>query len=257
MPAIKPALQRRNQIKDLISHSGSVKVDILSKRFGVSEVTIRGDLRHLEDQGFILRSYGGAQIREPVGTDVSILQKRKLHVDEKRRIGAAAATLIHDGDSIILDSGSTTSEIVKFLEGKENLTIMTNAVDIATELAGKPNCTVMLTGGILREKSFSLVGIQAERTLKEYHFDKVFLGVDGFDLESGLTTPNPYEAHLNSIMTESAKEVIILTDSSKFGRKSLVSIIGLDRIHRVITDKNIPPTYLKMLEERSIGVMLV
>ncbi|MCF7827200.1 MAG: DeoR/GlpR family DNA-binding transcription regulator [Candidatus Marinimicrobia bacterium] len=257
MATIKPTAERRNQIKDLISHAGRVKVDILSARFGVSEVTIRGDLKHLEDQGVILRSYGGAQIREPVGTDVSILQKRKLHADEKRRIGAAAAALIHDGDSIILDSGTTTSEVVKFLDGKKRLTIMTNAVNIATELAGHPNSTVMLTGGVLREKSFSLVGIQAELMLKEYHFDKVFLGVDGFDLESGLTTPNPYEAHLNSVMAESAKEVIVLTDSSKFGLKSLVSIMGLDRIDRVITDKNIPLKYLKVLEERNISVTLV
>ncbi|NQV14428.1 DeoR/GlpR transcriptional regulator [bacterium] len=257
MGSLKPTVERRNQIKDLISHAGRVKVDILSERFGVSEVTIRADLRHLEEQGIILRSYGGAQIREPVGTDVSILQKRKLHADEKRRIGAAAAALIHDGDSIILDSGTTTSEVVRFLDGKENLTIMTNAVNIATDLAGKTNSTVMLTGGVLREKSFSLVGIQAERMLKEYHFDKVFLGVDGFDMETGLTTPNPYEAHLNSIMVDAAKEVIVLTDSSKFGRKSLVSIIGLDRIDRVITDSNIPPLYLKYLEEHNIGVILV
>jgi len=257
MGSIKPTTDRRNQIKELISYAGRVKVDILSARFGVSEVTIRTDLRHLEEQGLILRSYGGAQIREPVGADASILQKRKLFADEKRRIGAAAATLIHNGDAIILDSGTTTSEVVKFLDNKENLTIMTNAVNIATDLAGNPNSTVMLTGGILREKSFSLVGIHAERMLKEYHFDKVFLGVDGFDIETGLTTPNPYEAHINSIMAASAKEVIILTDSSKFGRKSLVSIIGLDQIDRVITDSKIPPQYLKHLEERNIGVILV
>ena len=101
MPAIKPTTQRRNQIKELITHAGRVKVDILSARFGVSDVTIRGDLKYLEDQGVILRSYGGAQIREPVGTDISILQKRKLHADEKRRTGAAAAELINDGDYFI------------------------------------------------------------------------------------------------------------------------------------------------------------
>ncbi|NQV30250.1 MAG: DeoR/GlpR transcriptional regulator [Candidatus Marinimicrobia bacterium] len=257
MATAKPTTLRRNKIKELISYAGRVKVDILSARFGVSEVTIRADLRHLEEQGVILRSYGGAQIREPVATDASIFQKQKLHADEKRRIGAAAASLIHSGDAIIIDSGSTTSEIVKFLDGKENLTIMTNAVNIATELAGNPNCTVMLTGGTLREKSFSLVGIQAERMLREYHFDKVFLGVDGFDIETGISTPNPYEAQINTSMAAAAKEVIVLTDSSKFGRKSLVSIIGLDQIDRVITDSNIPPVYLKHLEERNIGVILV
>lgn len=257
MAIAKSTAERRNQIKEMISYAGSVRVGILSARTGVSEVTIRADLRHLEEQGVILRSYGGAQIREPVGTDTSILQKRKIHADEKRRIGAAAASLIHDGDSIILDSGTTTSEVVKFLNEKEKLTIMTNAVNIAADLASNPNSTVMLTGGILREESFSLVGIHAERILKEYHFDKVFLGVDGFDIEKGLTTPNPYEAHLNSVMVEAAREVIVLTDSSKFGRKSLVSIIDLDRIDRVITDSNIPPLYLKYLEERNIGVVLV
>jgi len=256
MGSVRTTASRRNQIKELISDFGSTKVDALSKRFGVSEVTIRADLRFLEKQGIILRSYGGAHIREAVGTDISIIKKRKLHAAEKRRIGRAAAELIHDGDSIILDSGTTTSEVVKYLDGKENLTIMTNAVNIATALAGRANSTVMLTGGVLRQKSFSLVGVQAERTLRDYHFDKAFIGVDGFDLTAGLTTPNPYEAHLNTIMAEVAKEVIILTDSSKFGRKSLVSIIGMDQIDRVITDSNIPPAYINHLKEHNIGVIL-
>jgi DeoR family transcriptional regulator of aga operon len=257
MGTVNATSLRRKKIKEMISYAGRVKVDILSARFGVSEVTIRADLRHLEEQGVILRSYGGAQIREPVATDASIFQKQKLHTEEKRRIGAAAAALIHNGDAVIIDSGTTTSEIIKFLDGKENLTIMTNAVNIATQLAGNPNCTVMLTGGTLREKSFSLVGVQAERMLHEYHFDKVFLGVDGFDIETGIATPNPYEAQINAAMAACSKEVIVLTDSSKFGRKSLVSIIGLDQIDRVITDSNIPPKYVKYLEEHNIGLILV
>lgn len=250
-------VDRRNEIVWLINENRKVRVEELGEKFGVSLVTIRNDLNYLESKGLIHRVYGGALIRDLVAYDSALREKAKLHVEEKRRIGAKAAEMIFDGDSIILDSGTTTVEIARRIKNRKDLTIMTNAVNIATELAGSPQISVILTGGRLRENSFSLVGPHAEVTLREFYFDKLFLGVDGFDMDVGLTTPNQLEAHLNTVMVEVARETILVTDSSKFGRKSLCRISGLDKINKIITDEGIHREYRDQLAKLNIEVILI
>jgi len=249
--------ERRNEIVQIINKKGRASVEELSKKFRVSVVTIRNDLSFLENRALIHRVYGGALTRNVVAFDTAIIEKQKLHAEEKRRIGAAAAKMIFDGDSVLIDSGTTTMEIAKNIKNRKELTVMTNAINIATELAGIPGITVMLTGGTLREKSFSLVGPHAEAVLKEFYFDKLFLGVDGFDIDFGLTTPNFLEARLNRFMVEMAKEVIAVMDSSKFGRRSLSLIVKPDQIDKIITDNNIPKNYLEALQDLGIEVILV
>ncbi len=253
----KDTVDRRNEIVHIITKDRKVRVDKLSRLFQVSEVTIRNDLSYLEKKGILHRSYGGALLKDSVSLDESIIEKAKLKAEEKDRIGKAAASMIFDGDSIILDSGTTTSAIVKYIKNRKNLTVMTNAVNIASELAGLNDIEVLLTGGKLRDKSFSLVGPQAELMLKNYYFDKVFLGVDGFDLSFGLTTPNYLEAQLNKLMVEMSKQVIAVTDSSKFNRQSLCLITMPESIDVVITDKSIPNNQLKGLQELGIETVLV
>ncbi|MFC1784678.1 transcriptional repressor AgaR [Candidatus Neomarinimicrobiota bacterium] len=253
----KNTINRRDEIVRLITKYRKVRVDELSERFQVSEVTIRNDLSFLEKKGILHRSYGGALIKDSVALDESIFEKVKMHAEEKDRIGKAAAELIFDGDAIILDSGTTTSAIVKYIKNRKNLTILTNAVNIASELAGLSDIEVLLTGGILRKKSFSLVGPQAEQILRSYYFDKVFLGVDGFDLSFGLTTPNYLEAQLNKLMVEMSKQVIAVADSSKFNRQSLCLITKPTTIDKVITDNNISDDQLKGLKELGIETILV
>ena len=197
--------ERRNEIIRLVNKDGKVTVEALSKAFGVSNVTIRNDLNYLEERGMLHRTYGGALTRDFVALDTALNEKAKRHAEEKRLIGKAASEMVFDGDSIIIDSGTTTMELAKNIKDRKNLTVMTNAINIATELAGIPGITVMLTGGTLREKSFSLVGPHAEDVLREFYFDKVFLGVDGFDIEFGLTTPNFLEAKLNCMMARFMK----------------------------------------------------
>lgn len=250
-------VDRRGEIVRIINENGKAKVEELSEVFQVSLVTIRNDLNYLEDRGLIHRVYGGALVRDYVAYDTTLNEKAKIHAEEKRRIGAKAAEMILDGDSIVLDSGTTTLEIAKQIKTRQNLTVMTNAVNIATELAGCMGIVVMLTGGTLREKSFSLVGPQAEVTLQEFCFDKLFLGVDGFDLGFGLTTPNVLEAHLNSTMVDAANEIIVVADSSKFGRKSLCRICGPEKIDKVITETSLPKEHLNGLEELGIEIILV
>jgi DeoR family transcriptional regulator of aga operon len=250
-------VDRRNEIVRLVNKNGRAKVEELSQHFGVSTVTIRNDLNYLEERGLIHRAYGGALTRKEVAFDPTLFEKAKLHVEEKKRIGEKAAEMVFDGESIVLDSGTTTLEIAKAIKSRKDLTVMTNAINIATELAGLPDVTVMLTGGTLREKSFSLVGPNAESALKAFYFDKLFLGVDGLDAESGLTTPNVLEAQLNRVMIEVSRETIVVVDSSKFGRRSLSLIVPLDRIHTVITDSGVSEEYRNVLAEKHIDTIVV
>jgi len=164
---------------------------------------------------------------------------------------------VNDGESIILDSGSTAREIALKLKNKTNLTIMTNAINIGLELAGSSGLQIMFTGGVLRDKSYSLVGPEAEATMQNYYFDTLFLGVDGMDFEHGLTTSNPLEAQLNRVMVGRSNRVIAVTDSSKFGRHSFCYICDLDPIDIIITDTNITPEYEDKFKKRDIEVIKV
>lgn len=249
--------ERRRAVLDLINHEGRVLVKDLAQRFGMSQVTIRKDLEVLHSQGAIYRTHGGAlPVRTGALLDPSLREKEKLHRKEKLRIGAAAARLVQEGQSVVLDSGTTTTMIARKLRELRNLTVITNAVNIAAELAGTA-VEVILTGGILRENSFSLVGPLAEETLRRLSADVLFLGVDGFDVHFGLTTPNLLEAKVNRVMIEIARRTIVVCDSSKFGRRSLSLIAPPSAVHRTITDSRIPKSDLRALEEAGIEVTLV
>ncbi|GAA5522206.1 DeoR/GlpR family DNA-binding transcription regulator [Aliifodinibius salicampi] len=254
---MKSTVDRRDKIIQKIQSEGSVRVDELSEEFDVSTVTIRNDLDFFEEKGLIHRTYGGALLRNNVYNDPSLEEKQKINVEEKKRIGEYAAGLVSDGDSIILDSGTTTREIALRLKEKKDLTLMTNAINIAVELAGVSGMRLMLTGGVLRDKSYSLVGPEAERMMENYYFDKLFLGVDGMNFDHGLTTPNPQEAQLNRMMVERSNTVILVSDSSKFGRHSFSYICGLEPIETVITDTKISSEFEEGFKERDIEVVKV
>lgn len=254
---MRSTVERRDSIIQILTKEGKVRVDELSERFSVTSVTIRNDLDFLEKKGILHRTHGGALIRKNVYEDPTLEEKQKLHSQEKQRIGQKAVELIKSGDSILLDSGTTTLEISRNLSEKKNLTIMTNAIQIAMDLAGKKDITVMLTGGTIRSESYSLVGPDAESMISNYYFDTLFLGVDGLDIEHGLTTPNPMEAQLNRMMVERAQEVIAVSDSSKFGRHSFSYICGLDVLSTVITDSNISLEFEQQLIKRNIDVIKV
>lgn len=250
-------VERRSTILDIINQKGKIHVDELSKAFSVSEVTVRNDLKKLEKDGFLRRTHGGALKANNVAFDLTLMEKAKKHAQEKRSIGARAAEMIEEGDTIILDSGTTTFEIARSIKEKKNITVITNALNIATELAGIEGIGVVLTGGMLREKSFSLVGPHAEQTLKDYFGDKLFLGVDGICTDYGITTPNLLEAQVNRLMVERSNEVIVVTDSSKFGRRSLCLIVDLNSVDKIITDRGISESDLNALRSKEVEVCLV
>jgi len=248
--------QRRAAILQALTEHGSVQVNELVEQLGVSAVTIRSDLSVLESQGLATRSHGGASLTRTPPTEHTMPQKDALNHEQKVKIGAYAARLVQPGDNIIIDSGTTTISLARNLRDAKNVTVMTNGLNIAWELADAPGVDLILTGGLLRKQSLSIQGTQAEACLQAYSFDKLFLGVDGFDLQFGITTHHEAEASLNHKMVERAKKIIVLTDASKFGRVSLHRIVQLDRVHAVITDAGISPEYRDGLLEAGIEVLI-
>ncbi|UXI70575.1 DeoR family transcriptional regulator [Tahibacter amnicola] len=248
--------RRREQILCQLVETGSVHVAELVVRFGVSAVTIRGDLEQLESQGLAVRNHGGATLMRMPPQEHSMRQKDTLHAAQKDAIGAAAAQFVQPGDNIIIDSGTTTMPLARRLRDATDVTVMTNGLNIAWELADAPGVRLILTGGTLRKQSLSLQGAQAEACLNEYNFDTLFLGVDGLDLKFGLTTHHEAEARLNHRMVERARRVIVVSDASKFGRVSLHRIALLDRVDIVVTDPAITAEYREGLERQGVTVVV-
>lgn len=249
--------ERRHHILGLIQKEGRVLVGDLSRELKISRITIRKDLDYLQSKGLIQRSHGGAlRMQSSALVDPTLQEKQKQNFPEKERIAAAAIKIVEEGQCIILDSGTTTTAIAQGLKKFKQLTVITNAVNIAAELAGT-DFEVILIGGTLRKNSFSLVGPLAEDNLEEMHADILFLGVDGFDLEIGITTPNILESRVNRAMVKAARQVVAVCDSSKFSRRSLSRIVPPQAIHHVITDRNLPQRTAEALREQSITVTMV
>lgn len=249
------AVERRAEILALLQQIGSQRVELLAKQFGVSAVTIRSDLNTLEQQGFITRSHGFAVLNSRLIAELSIADKRDHYPELKQRIGKLAATLLKDGEKIILDSGTTTKAIVSHI-GDRHLTVLTNGLDLAMELVPCPNVEIRLTGGVLRKNAMSFSGAMADNNLRHYRFDKLFLGVDGFDLQKGMTTFNEQEAQLNRLMCEAANQVIVVADSSKFGQYSDYVICPVNQIDVLVTDENLPHNYKTTLENAGVQVLI-
>ncbi len=249
-------IDRRVKILEILNSQGQVAVNELSNFFNVSEVTIRNDLSHLENKGLLIKTRGGALKIQSVGIDQHLNEKAKINSRDKQAIGKKAAEIINDNDTIIIDSGTTTVEIAKHLVGKKNLTVVTNALNIASQLIND-EIRVVVLGGILRSNSLSLVGPIAESSIKNFYCDKCFIGVDGIDSSSGIYTPIPEEANLNKLMIEISKEVIIVTDSSKFKRKSFGFIAPISKVNMIITDSKIPEDEFTNLQNMGIKVILV
>ncbi|MBU2702772.1 DeoR family fructose operon transcriptional repressor [Sporomusaceae bacterium BoRhaA] len=228
------AEERQASILELIKAGQPVKVGILTERFGVSESTIRRDLQELEDAGCLHRTHGGAILGHSE-YEPSFQEKATCCLAEKQQIATAAVSLIEQGETILLDSGTTTLEIARQLRGKK-VTIATNSMDIAQIFVDDTITEVILLGGSLRKPTRSLVGYLTNQTLKNLHFDKVFLAANNIDLEQGVTTPNMMEAETKRHMLLSGQEVILVVDHTKFGQKSLCHICDLSEISLLLTD---------------------
>ena len=254
-----PAEERRTRILKTLSEKGRATLSELAAEFGVTEVSIRNDLAGLEEKKLLLRVKGGAVNINNFhdSDDIPVSHKQTLHSREKQLIGQFAASLVKDGESVIIDSGSTTMEVARHLDPSKKLTIITNALDIAIAMNANDNFQVIVLGGNIRHISYSTVGMIAESSLKSFYCDKLFLGVDSINARDGISTPNIEEASLNQAMIASVKEVIAVFDSSKFDRRSFAHIASLDKINTIITDNHIPDTMREYITMQGITLHTV
>lgn len=249
--------KRHKLILEQLKNDGYVKVQELSKLTGVSEVTIRKDLKQLESRKMLYRSHGSASSLSSIIVDRHIDEKEKLFMDEKLRIAKAANRLLKPNDKIIIASGTTLLAFANEISVSDNLTVITSSVKVSLALCYNPNIEIVQLGGIMRKNSVSVVGYYSKNILESLSCNKLFLGVDGLDLDYGLTTSNMNEAGINQQMIDTAQEIIVLTDSSKFGKRGFCKICDIDKIHHIVTDLNAPLHMIDMLRDKEIEVDLV
>lgn len=244
--------QRRHRIMQILQEQGEVSVEQLVQLFDTSEVTIRKDLTALEASGFLLRRYGGAILmpQDIIEDEQEELSERKLV------IAKAAAERIRDHNRIIVDSGSTTAALIKQLNGKQGLIVMTNSLSVATELRSLENePTLLMTGGTWDTRSESFQGKVAEQVLRSYDFDQLFIGADGVDLERGTTTFNELIG-LSQVMAEVSREVIVMVESQKIGRKMPNLELNWQQIDVLITDDLLTEQDKAMIEQQNVEVVI-
>ena len=251
--------ERRREIVSLLQQQGRVTVEDLTKRFGVSAVTARGDLDALSASGALVRSHGGAVPPLNPAEEYPLAIKESLHQDEKTRIARAAVQLIRPGQTVILDAGTTSAQVALQIKKTKpgSLTVITHALNIALRLADVPDVSLIFVGGIMRPVSTSCVGPQAENMIRDLHADHFFLSVDGLDPETGLSTPDILEARLNALMIKAARETSVISDASKLGRRSLSMIASLSSVRRVITDNRVTRPMAASIRAAGVDLLLV
>lgn len=249
--------ERHQFIISKLQKEGYVQVLTLCTELNVSSVTIRKDLKLLEDKNLLFRTHGGASVNNPYTVDKHVNEKEKLQSSEKLKIGAAAAKAIEPNDSIIIASGTTVLALAKNIKPEQGLTVITSALNVALELLHHENVEIIQLGGILRRSSSSTTGTYAQNMLSDFFCSKLFLGVDGIDVEYGLTTASAGEAHLNRQMIKASQKVIVLSDSTKFGKRGFGKICGIEDVNQIVTDKGIPGHYVNHLEGMGIEVTIV
>ncbi|HHV61596.1 MAG TPA: DeoR/GlpR transcriptional regulator [Firmicutes bacterium] len=243
--------ERQLAIVTEIKSSVGVSVSRLAQKFGVSANTIRRDLEKLEKAGIVKRIHGGAVLNDPGGYDLPFEERQIEHKDEKDAIGALASSLVGDGDTIIIDAGTTCLSVAKHIKSRprKDLTVLTNSVAVATELSNNPGIVVILCGGMVRGLTLSLVGPPAEEFFESVHVDKLFLATGGISPDKGiLTNPNMHEVPVKKRMMGVADEIIVVADSHKFGRVALCPFAELGNVHKVVTDSKVSGEARRLVE---------
>jgi DeoR family transcriptional regulator of aga operon len=249
-------MERHRIILEKLENEKHIEVADLCQHLDVSAVTIRKDLKLLEQKGLLHRTHGGASLDNPYINERTVNVKEKIFVEEKNGIAELAASKILENDSIMIASGTTVQALSKFIRPKNKLTVITSSVHVVLHLIDDPRIEILQLGGYIRHSSASVIGNYAEYILKNISCSKLFLGADGIDLDYGLSTTNLEEAELNRKMLQAAQKVIVLADSSKFGKKSFAKICNLNQIHEIITDAGISYANRKKIEEKGIKLTI-
>ncbi|WP_314126370.1 DeoR/GlpR family DNA-binding transcription regulator [Segatella maculosa] len=248
--------ERHTYILEQLMKQSSVQVSELAELLNVSSVTIRKDLTELEKNGRLYRSHGKAILINPFANNRSVNEKESLNAEEKQLIGMEAAQLVVPNDSILLASGTTIHALARNLRPADKLTVVSASLQATEFLAENENIDIIQIGGNVRHSSLSVVGQYSEMILRSCSFSKLFLGVDGIDLEFGISTTDMREAELNREMIHTAQKTIVLADSSKFGRRGFARICGMDDVDMIITDAHVSPTIASAIEELGIDLVI-
>jgi len=246
---------RVSAILERAAESGSVDVVELASSLGVSGATIRRDLQSLSANHLLVRTHGGAVVGD-TSQELSVRVKATRNQPEKRRIGQAAAALVEDGAVVGLTGGTTATELARALADRRGITVVTNAINIAAELAIRPQITLVVIGGVARP-SFEMVGPAAERMLDNYHLDIAFIGVDGLSAQEGCTTYHEMEAQTDRNFLDRARRSVVIADSSKIGRVTFARIVPLARVHDLVTDDGADPEQLRELADAGVNIHVV
>jgi len=249
--------ERHQYILQELQRKGVVSIQELSDLMQVSGVTIRKDLRMLEDRNLLYRTHGGGSLQNPYALERPINEKQFINSEEKERIGKAAAELVGSHDSVMIGSGTTVFELARNLFPSRPITVITPALKVALELSSRPKVEVMQLGGLLRENSSSVAGTFAELMLNSISCGILFLGVDGIDTGFGFTISNLTEAGLNQKMIRATQSLAILADHTKFGKRGIAKICDFEDVQYIITDKQAPAEAVTALEDMGIQVIMV
>jgi len=250
------ANHRREKILELLKEDGSAKVLDLAKLFKVTEVTIRQDLEKLEKDGLVIREHGGAYLKDVPKQVKGFSLAHQENMDKKELVARKCLEFIESGDTIILDSGSTTTEIAKMLKGMKNLTIITNALNIALMLGAEPGIEVIVTGGEFKPPTLSLTGQKAADFFKGLHVQKLFLATAGISLKAGLTYPSISDLVVKKAMIEAAELTYLVADSTKIGKAAFASLGALSLIDYIITDSGIEEKHKQVFHENEIELII-
>jgi DeoR/GlpR family transcriptional regulator of sugar metabolism len=247
---------RRGRILEWLREEGSARVSILAQAFAVSEVTVRQDLEKLEAEGHIVREHGGAYLKSVRQQVHAMALAHQEHSSEKQRIGRAAAALVEDGDTIIIDSGSTTTEVAANLFGRKDITIITNALNIALMLGAEPGFDVHMSGGHFKAPTLSLSGERSAAYFQGLYAQRLFLATGAIDIEGGLTYPSLSDIAVKKAMIDAAQSVCLVADSSKIGQRSFCVLGGLDQVDTLITDSDIRDEDREAIEAADVEVIV-
>ena len=254
------ARERQEHIARIVEEHGRARVADLARQFDVSAVTIRKDLLVLETEQRLVRAHGGAIAIDRSRPELAFDIRERLQADEKLRIGAAAAALVHDGESIVMDASTTALSVARHIKARgawSQLTIITNGLRIASELAGHPGLTVLMLGGRVRWEALSVVGQLGDGLFSRINVQKAFLGAAGFTLESGLSDATDEEAQIKRSMVAAAREVIAIVDHTKWERAAFATFCAVDQVGTVLTDPGSPTAMIEALTTRGVDVRIV
>ena len=248
--------ERQSKILESLETKKYISVNELSEKLKVSVVTIRKDLTLLEQEGYLYRTHGGASKQMRYVFDQTVTEKETQNVEEKTRIITKALDFIKENEFIILSSGTTVNLLAQKLYGFRNLTVLTPSLRVALEVCKNPNVNTIHLGGEVRKNSTSTIGVLAEETLSNFSCTTLFLGIEGIDLDYGLSSTNVGEAHLNKKMMERVDKTIVLADSSKIHKRGFGFICYVEKIDMLITDSNVDPEFVEELEKRGVEVVI-